>query len=265
VLETLASDDMEALRESVLANGILVHVIIDRDGNVIDGHHRVHLAVDNDLPIPFMVVDLQTDEEKRALAWELNRARRQMSAEQKAQIRWQKVVVEGLPIAQVAKELGESHDTTLRNVRKQAEADASSAAANGESPEPVEVLTPSERQRQTVIEALKATPEKSDRQIAKDTGASQPTVSRLRKKAAAATDPKKEVVKNKTAPKPTIHDDFAKAVAKLSKAADEVVRLSKDQRASRSSAKLWESHSQEMVAIMNGLKDLSLKLSGKTK
>jgi transposase-like protein len=245
----------------VLANGILVPVVIDTEDNVIDGHHRVHLAVDNDLPIPFMVVDLQTDAEKRALAWELNRARRQMSAEQKAEIRWQKVVVEGLPIAQVAKELGESHDTTLRNVRKQAEQiDAEAADANGESPEPTEVLTPSERQRQKVLEALEATPEKSDRQIAKDTGASQPTVSRLRKKLAAATDSKKEVVKNKTAPKPTIHDDFTKAVAKLSKAADEVVRLSKDQRASRSGGKLWEANGQELVAIMNGLGELSKKL-----
>lgn len=264
VCEPLATDDMEALRKSVLANGIMVPVIIDTDGMVLDGHNRVNIAVDNDLPIPFLTVDLETDAEKRALAWELNRARRQMSPEQKAEIRWQKIVVEGRPVAEVAKELGETPETSLRNVRKDAEKhvpDPSADDDGNDPPAPPEVLTPTEQQRRKIVDAHTDTPDATDADIAKRIGAPKATVNRVRKTLKAGK-PAEKVVKNKTAPKPTIHDDFAKAVTKLSKAADDVVRLSQDSRAARSGAKLWEANGQEMVAILNRLNEIAAKLSG---
>lgn len=265
VCEPLAADDMEALRTSVLANGIMVPVIIDQDGMVLDGHNRVTIAVDNDLPIPTVVVDLETDAEKRTLAWELNRARRQMTAAQKSEIRWQAVVVEGRPVAEVAKELGETPETVLRNVRKDAERHQAESSTDGdadETPTPVEVLTPKEQQRRKIVDAHKLSPTATDAAIAKETGAPKATVNRIRKTLKVTGD-EKATVKNKTAPKPTIHDDFSKAVGKLSKAADELVRLAGDQRANRSGPKLWETNGQELVAILNKLSEVSGKLGGK--
>jgi IS30 family transposase len=190
-----------------------------------------------------------------------------MTAEQKAEIRWQKIVVEGRPVAEVAKELHETPETVLRNVRKDAEnrkasADSSSDGEANESEKP-EVLTPTERQRRKIVDAHNSSPNASDAEIAKEIGAPKATVNRVRKSLKTKGDAEK-VVKNKTAAKPTIHDEFAKAVAKLSKAADDIVRLSRDPRAARSGAKLWETNGQELVAIDHKLTAISNKLQGKS-
>ena len=41
VMPPLADDDFAALKADIQANGVLIPVEVDEDGNVLDGHHRV--------------------------------------------------------------------------------------------------------------------------------------------------------------------------------------------------------------------------------
>ena len=41
LMPALSASDYLALKNSIAANGVLVAVELDRDGHVIDGHHRV--------------------------------------------------------------------------------------------------------------------------------------------------------------------------------------------------------------------------------
>lgn len=258
VCEPLAADDLEALRTSMLARGIQVPVVIDREGFVIDGHNRVHIAVDNDLDIPMVAVDLFTDEEKRALAWELNRARRQMSREQKDEIRWQKVVVEGQPVAEVAKQLGESEAATRRNVHKQAEqniAEADESGANRADDRNAPPVLPTEKRRAAVADKIAADPAKSDRAVAKETGVDKNTVSRTRKKLNEG-----KPVARKEGVKPAIAVSFAAAVFKLDKAMGVVTALSEDGRFARSASKLGTAHLSDLEKIDQALSAVMEKL-----
>ena len=41
VMPPLTDDDFAALKADIKANGLLIPVEVDEDGNVLDGHHRV--------------------------------------------------------------------------------------------------------------------------------------------------------------------------------------------------------------------------------
>lgn len=82
----LSDDEYRELKASIEKNGIQVPVIIDEDGNVIDGHHRVMIA--NELGVKYpkhMLLDL-TEEQKLDLSVSLNVDRRQLTREQKRQV-----------------------------------------------------------------------------------------------------------------------------------------------------------------------------------
>lgn len=82
-LPPLSPDEYRALEESVLAHGILVPIIVDEHGVVIDGHHRQKIAREHDLPCPREVKAMFTDTEKRTMALSLNIDRRHLTREQR--------------------------------------------------------------------------------------------------------------------------------------------------------------------------------------
>ena len=93
VMPPLTSEEFEALKEDIAENGVLVPVVIDADGVIIDGHYRVQayhelLAEGNDVPMYPTETrsDLTTDAEKRELAWKLNMHRRHLNQAQKREV-----------------------------------------------------------------------------------------------------------------------------------------------------------------------------------
>lgn len=89
VMPPLSEQEYEALKEDIAENGVLVPVVKDTDGNIIDGHHRVwayeELFAEGRAAGGYPVVERNgiTNQEKRDLAWRLNMQRRHLNREQK--------------------------------------------------------------------------------------------------------------------------------------------------------------------------------------
>lgn len=82
----LSPDEYAELRDSILKHGITVPVIVDEQGNVIDGHHRVTIARELDITYPTRVLAGLSEEEKLDQSVMLNIARRQLTRDQRRSI-----------------------------------------------------------------------------------------------------------------------------------------------------------------------------------
>jgi hypothetical protein len=82
-LPPLNPDEYAALEQSILAHGVLVPILVDDLGVVIDGHHRQKIAKHHELPCPHEVKSGFTDSEKRTLSLSLNLDRRHLTREQR--------------------------------------------------------------------------------------------------------------------------------------------------------------------------------------
>lgn len=83
LLPPLNETELAELAASINEHGVMVPVLVDEDGVVIDGHHRQRIA--DDLGIDYPVVqraDL-SDADKRTLALSLNLHRRHLTRDQK--------------------------------------------------------------------------------------------------------------------------------------------------------------------------------------
>lgn len=83
LLPPLTADEWNDLRADIEAHGVQVPIIVDEDGNVLDGHHRQSIARALDVPCPETVVTGYSDAEKRDMALRLNLHRRSLTREQK--------------------------------------------------------------------------------------------------------------------------------------------------------------------------------------
>jgi ParB-like chromosome segregation protein Spo0J len=89
VLPPLSDEEYQALKEDMAENGMLVPVVQDTAGNIIDGHHRVRayqeLLAEGRAAGGFPTVERSglPTEEKRDLAWRLNMQRRHLNRAQK--------------------------------------------------------------------------------------------------------------------------------------------------------------------------------------
>lgn len=75
-----------ALRASIKRWGVIVPVVVDQHGQVIDGHHRKRIADELGVPCPEQVREVENDEEARQLAVTLNTDRRHLAPEQRRQV-----------------------------------------------------------------------------------------------------------------------------------------------------------------------------------
>jgi ParB-like chromosome segregation protein Spo0J len=82
----LAQDDADALERSIRTHGIQTPIIVDEQGNIIDGHHRREIATRCGLPLPVEVRRDLDESTKIALSISLNVDRRQLTREQKREI-----------------------------------------------------------------------------------------------------------------------------------------------------------------------------------
>lgn len=85
VMPPLTEDERADLEQSIKANGVLVPVLIDDGGDIIDGHHRAEIA--DRLGIEYLqITKVGTPAELRTLAYSLNLHRRHLSREQKREL-----------------------------------------------------------------------------------------------------------------------------------------------------------------------------------
>ena len=83
VMPALSREEMEALRASIEMEGVREPIVVDEDGEILDGHHRHKINPD----APRRVMEGLTESEKVAFAIRSNTARRNLSFEQKKDLR----------------------------------------------------------------------------------------------------------------------------------------------------------------------------------
>ena len=79
----LSEEEYAALRNDIEHNGILVPVLVDQHGRILDGHHRVKIANELGIDYPRDVGEIADDNEAQNLALTLNMVRRHLNREQK--------------------------------------------------------------------------------------------------------------------------------------------------------------------------------------
>lgn len=82
----LAREDADALERSIRTHGVQVAIIVDENGDVIDGHHRKEIADRCGIYLPVEVRDYLDESQKVALSISLNMDRRQLTREQKRDV-----------------------------------------------------------------------------------------------------------------------------------------------------------------------------------
>lgn len=83
LLPPLNKDEYNALKEDIRERGVLVPIVLDEDGEILDGHHRMAIAKELGIVAPTMIAEALTDAEKRSMARSLNMQRRHLDQKQK--------------------------------------------------------------------------------------------------------------------------------------------------------------------------------------
>ena len=123
VMPDLTPDEYEALKADIKKRGIQYPILIDEDGNILDGHHRSRIADELGIDCPHELRGGLSDLEKMNLAVEINVNRRHLTREQRREL--VENCIKAAPEKsdrQIAKATGAS-PTTVGTVRAAAEAD----------------------------------------------------------------------------------------------------------------------------------------------
>lgn len=83
---TLDPATEEALRASIKRWGVIVPIVVDQHGQIIDGHHRRRIADELGVEVDITVIDCADEDDARAIAASLNTDRRHMTIDQRREI-----------------------------------------------------------------------------------------------------------------------------------------------------------------------------------
>lgn len=86
LMPSLAGAELKSLRESIAEHGVQTPIVIDENGEIIDGHHRWQISQALGLECPFVVAEGLSEDEKRDRSIRLNMIRRNLSLKQKRKI-----------------------------------------------------------------------------------------------------------------------------------------------------------------------------------
>jgi hypothetical protein len=86
VMPPLTDEERAALRADIEEHGVLVPVVRDQHGNVLDGHNRAAIADELGVDYRVDIVSVEDDRQARTIARQLNLARRHLSRAQKRQL-----------------------------------------------------------------------------------------------------------------------------------------------------------------------------------
>ncbi len=107
------AEEYESLRDNIAQNGVLVPIIVDESGSIIDGHHRHKICEELGITdYPRTILAGLNENEKRKVALELNLHRRHLTTEQKRDLIKQYLVeTPDKSDRQIAANLGIDHKT----------------------------------------------------------------------------------------------------------------------------------------------------------
>jgi DNA modification methylase len=190
VVPDLDAEEYEALKADIRENGIIVPITIDGDGHIIDGHHRYKAA--QELGISDPPTNLRTDlddESKRSLAWRLNMQRRHVGKSTKKDLirdRIESLIERGIDKTddEVAEEMGCTQQW-VSEVRETVVADRIENGADAKNTIGCDFSTTvdyatSEQKEELTKDVIVENPDKSNREIARSLGVSDPTVGSYR-------------------------------------------------------------------------------------
>lgn len=86
IFPEMTATDYESPKASIADHGVEIPVILDEDGNVIDGHHRRKACGELRIACPSIVRKFGSEAEKYELALQLNCSRRQLSTKEKREL-----------------------------------------------------------------------------------------------------------------------------------------------------------------------------------
>ena len=86
ILPPLLPDEFEALKASIAEQGVDVPIIVDQEGNTIDGYHRQHACDELGIFCPREVRHFESETDKMELVLRLNCGRRQLNRQQKRSV-----------------------------------------------------------------------------------------------------------------------------------------------------------------------------------
>jgi hypothetical protein len=82
-LPELTPDEYTALRDDVAAHGVLVPIVVDQHGRLLDGHHRRRIADELGVDCPTEIRHVADDDEAHEIALTLNLTRRHLTRKQR--------------------------------------------------------------------------------------------------------------------------------------------------------------------------------------
>lgn len=128
----LTGEEYAALKRDIEERGVVVPVIVDEDGHVLDGHHRVEIASALGIDYPLERRAGLTESEKLELVFSLNIARRHLSGHDRTAVIAQGRS-RGMSLRAIAAVVGVHNTTVMRQLRKEG---AANAAPDVDAPEP---------------------------------------------------------------------------------------------------------------------------------
>jgi ParB-like chromosome segregation protein Spo0J len=92
VMPPLTAEEYAALKASIAERGILVPVVLDQHGNIIDGHYRLQVAAELGITIyDRLITHVEDEDQARSLARVHNLTRRHLSRAQRRQLIGQEI------------------------------------------------------------------------------------------------------------------------------------------------------------------------------
>lgn len=82
-LPGLNKEEEKALAESIRLQGLQIPITINKEGVIIDGHHRYQICVDRGIKIKYIIKEFDSEDEEFQFVIETNLNRRQLNAFQK--------------------------------------------------------------------------------------------------------------------------------------------------------------------------------------
>jgi len=181
LLPPLKTSEREALAADIKANGVLHPVVIDEDGNILDGHHRYAICK----TAPTVEVAGLSNEEKQAYTIRANLARRNLSPDQARDVaKTQREIAKKLRESNAKRWTQEAVGTLLGVAQQTVASWFSSNTTDGnatKTPTPDARVKLNTAAKEEVVARLESG--ETQQQIAADFGVCQKTVSNIAKQA----------------------------------------------------------------------------------
>jgi hypothetical protein len=115
LLPPLADEEYQALKASIATFGVLTPVVLDEDGKVLDGHHRLRACAElGVVDYPRTILPGLSEDQKVEQALTLNLARRHLSIEQKHRL-VSDLRARGLSVRAISEKTGIPRSTVARH------------------------------------------------------------------------------------------------------------------------------------------------------